>query len=220
MNLKRQELAIQSLGEELANSITHGVGFILSLVGLFTLVYSSLREGSVLCVLSCTIYGISLAILYLMSTLYHSFTDISKKKIFQKLDHMGIYLLIAGTYMPIALIVLKGTLGWTLFILEYVFCSLGMLFKTFFGSRFEVFSILFYLLMGWIAIFAIKPLFLALPFQYFMWIILGGIFYTLGVFFYANDKKKPYFHAIWHLFVLAGSFCHFLVVFSYIIPFS
>ena len=218
MIAKRREGALQSLGEEIANTITHGIGLILSFVAFYILVCNSLRKSSILCVISCSIYGGSLVTLYFTSTLYHACTHISMKKIMRKLDHISIYFLITGTYMPITLVALKGSLGWALFGLECGLFLVGILFKIFFGAKYGIVSVLFYLLMGSVLIFAIKPLFLALSFQGLLWVLLGGVFYILGIFFYATDQKFSYFHAIWHLFVLAGSICHFLVVLLYIIP--
>ena len=219
MNFKKQN-SIQTLKEEIVNAITHGIGFFLSFIGLYVLIAYSMKKESFICLLSCSVYGSSLVILYFMSAFYHSCKHIEMKKILQKLDHISIYLLIAGTYTPIALLALKGSLGWSLFFLEMFLCVIGIIFKIFFGARFDIISVLFYLLMGWIAIFVIKPLFLAMPFQGLVWILIGGIFYSLGVFFYATDKKFYYFHAIWHLFVLAGSISHFVVVLLYIMPYA
>ena len=220
MILKKSQENIQTLGEEIANAVTHGIGFILSFIGLYFLLHNALKQHSFLCILSCSIYGASLVVLYLMSTLYHSCTHVNIKKVLRRLDHISIYFLIAGTFAPIALLALKGSLGWTLFGVEMGFCLLGIVFKIVFGTRFGVISVLFYLLMGWTAVFVIKPLFLAVPFKGLVWIFGGGVFYTLGVFFYATDKKFPYFHAIWHLFVLFGSISHFLAILLYVIPAS
>lgn len=202
--------------EIIANSITHGVGFLLSILGFIILIYSSLASSSI-CIVSCIIYGSSLVILYFVSTLYHS---LSHLKILQKLDHISIYLLIAGSYMPISLVILKGALGWTIFGLEWGLCLAGIIFKILFGARFSAASILFYLAMGWVAIFAIKPLVSHLSFEGILWILLGGVFYTVGVLFYALDKKIPYFHALWHLFVLAGSVCHYFMILRSVIPYG
>lgn len=218
MVAKREEGKLQSLKEEIANSITHGIGIILSVIGLSVLIYTSIRRGSPLCIVSCSIYGSSLVVLYCMSTLYHACSQPRIKKIMQKLDHMSIYFLIVGSYMPITLLAVKGAFGWVIFGIECGLCLLGFLFKIFFGSRFAIVSVLFYLLMGWIAVLVIKPLFIALPLKGFIWIFIGGLFYTLGVVFFAVDRKFSYFHAIWHLFVLGGSISHFVVVLLYIIP--
>lgn len=211
---------MQSLGEEIANAITHGIGFVFSLVGLIVLMYKSLTYGSTLHVVSCALYGSSLIILYLSSTLYHSISHPVAKKVFRRFDHISIYLLIAGTYMPLALVILNGPLGWVLFALQCGFCVVGITFKAVFGPKYPTVSLIFYLLMGLTAIFAAKPMISTLSLNGFMWVIYGGIFYIVGVIFFAIDRKVSYFHAIWHLFVMLGSFCHFLMVLYYVIPFQ
>jgi len=215
-----QTLPRQSLGEEIANSITHGIGFILSIVALVILLYKSITLGTAWHVVSCAFYGASLIILYIFSTLYHAITHPTAKKVFRRLDHIGIYLLIFGTCMPLTLVVLNGAFGWTLFGLECGCCVFGITFKAIFGPKFEVISSLFYLLMGWLAMIGIKPIYLAISSSGTMWIFLGGAFYTLGIIFFATDKKVPYFHAVWHLFVLSGSLCHFFMILQYVIPYS
>ena len=219
MILKRkEEITIQSIGEEIANSITHGVGAILSIVCLIILLYASITRGTAKHVVSCSIYGGSLVVLYLFSTLYHSITHKSAKQVFRRLDHIGIYLLIAGTYMPITLVILNGAIGWTLFGLVCGFALIGILFKAIIGPKLEVVSSFFYLTMGGLLLIAIKPLITTLPTSGIVWMMNGGLFYVLGILFFAADKKYSYFHAIWHLFVLAGSFCHFFMVIQYVIP--
>ena len=216
----KETTMLQTISEEIVNAITHGIGSLLSIVGLIFLLYFSVKKASTTHVVSCSLYGGSLVLLYTISTLYHSITHETAKKVFRRLDHISIYLLIAGSYIPIALVVLKGTIGWTLFGIECGLCLIGIVFKAVFGPRFGVVSGLFYLLMGWIAIIAVKPIYTSLPKNALMWLLLGGAFYTLGIFFFAIDKKFSFFHAIWHLFVLAGSICHYIMIFVYIIPFS
>lgn len=218
---KTTEVSItnQTIKEEIANSITHGIGVLLSIIAFFVLLKSSISRGSTRHIVSCSLYGSSLLILYSVSTLYHSIPHIKVKKVLRVLDHMCIFLLIAGTYMPITLVLLQGALGWTLFGFECALCLLGIAFKLIFGTRFSFLSMLFYLLMSYVIVFAMKPIYEAASINGLMWIILGGVFYTCGIIFFAIDKKISYFHTIWHLFVLAGSFCHFIMVFFYIIPF-
>lgn len=215
---KKGRMIEQTLGEEIANAFTHGAGFILSAIGMIILVYNSLSSGTIWHIASCALYGSTLLILFLISTLYHSITHLRAKKIFQRLDHISIYLLIAGTYMPLTLIALKGTLGWFLFSLQCTFCLAGILFKACYGPKYPTLSLICYLLMGWMAIFAIKPLLVALSIKGFLWILYGGVFYSLGVIFFAMDEKFKFFHAIWHLFVVLGSVCHFLMILFYVIP--
>ena len=221
MILKRKvEITTQTIGEEIANAITHGLGFILSIVGFVILLYNCLLKGSALHIVSCSLYGGSLLLLYLISTLYHSITHHVAKKVFRRLDHISIYLLIAGTCMPLTLVVLKGPLGWTLFGIECGLCLIGVLFKAIFGPKFSMISSSFYLIMGWVSIIAFKPMITALSLSGFAWVLLGGIFYSFGIIFFALDKKYKYSHAIWHIFVLSGSVCHFFLILLYIVPFS
>ena len=221
MKFKKDDiLTLQTLKEEKANSIIHGIGVVLSIIGLIFLLYSSITKGSTKHIVSCSLYGGSLLILYVISTLYHAIRHEGAKKVLRRLDHISIYLLIAGTYMPLTLVVLKGALGWTLFGIECGLCLIGVIFKAIFGPRLAMVSTMFYLLMGWLAIFALKPLAMNLSKNGSFWILLGGLFYTLGVLFFAADRKYSYFHAIWHVFVLCGSICHFWMIFFYVIPFS
>jgi hemolysin III len=215
---KKVESLGQSFGEEMANAITHGAGAILSLLGLIILIYYSVLTKATCHIVSCSLYGTTLLLLFLISTLYHSITHPTAKIIFRKLDHISIFLLIAGTNMPLALVALKGYLGWLLFSFQCFFCIVGIIFKICYGYRYPIVSLILYLLMGWVTIFAVKPIMLALSLHGFMWVLYGGIFYTLGVIFFITDHKFQYFHAIWHLFVLFGSACHFVVVLFYVIP--
>ncbi len=207
----------QTLREELANVITHGLGFILSIIACVLLVYSALQRGDRSHVASAVVYGTALVLLYLCSTLYHGSKD-RAKEVLQRLDHICIYLLIAGTYMPIALISLKGMVGHILFGIECSLCFIGVTFKAIFGARMATLSGAFYLLMGWLVVVALEPLCLALPSQALLGLFLGGAFYTLGFVFFALDRKFHYFHTIWHVFVLAGSLSHFLTIFFYVMP--
>jgi hemolysin III len=219
MTSKKNEIpCMQTTGEEIANSITHGVGVILSIMGLVVLLYSAIIKGTTMHIVSISLYGSSLILLYVISTLYHALTNATAKKVFRRLDHISIYLLIAGTYMPLSLVILKGAVGWTIFGLQCGFCFTGISFKAIFGPKYSIVSALFYLFMGWMSIVAIKPIILAISIKGFMWIIAGGCFYTLGILFFAVDTKVAYFHTIWHLFVLAGSICHFIMIFLYVIP--
>ncbi|MEX0962222.1 MAG: hemolysin III family protein [Simkaniaceae bacterium] len=213
-----KECTSQTHKEEIANVVTHGIGFILSLFGCVYLIYDVIKNGGVLHVASSVFYGVSLVAVYTTSTLYHLCRN-QAKKLLQRLDHISIYLLISGTYMPIVLLVLKGKAGWILFGIESSMCVIGVTFKAIYGHKYEALSCIFYLLMGWLIIFVIKPLVASLPFHALVWLFTGGVFYTGGVIFFALDKKYHYFHAIWHLFVLAGSFAHFYLISSYIFTF-
>jgi hemolysin III len=216
----KEAITFQTLKEEIANTITHGIGIILSFIGSVVLLYNSISKGNVWHIVSSSIYGGALLSLYSTSTLYHIATNKTAKKVLRRLDHISIYLLIAGTYMPLILVLLRGAFGWTIFGIETGLCLIGVTFKAIFGPKYEVLSLIFYLLMGWLAIFTIKPIFLALSIKGLIWLLLGGFFYSLGVFFFITDKLFAYFHAIWHVFVLLGSICHFLMIFLYVVPFS
>ncbi len=208
-------LADYSLGEEIANSITHGIGAALSVAGLVLLVVFASLYGDVWRVVSFSIYGSCLIILYLASTLYHSFPQPRVKRVFRILDHSSIYLLIAGTYTPITLVSMRGFWGWTLFGLIWGMAIGGIVFKAFLTGKFRVLSIVSYMVMGWLALFALKPMLLALPPGMFLWLIIGGLCYSLGIIFFGL-KKLPYNHAIWHLFVLGGSITHFFGMLFYL----
>lgn len=215
--VQSDQTAQYSLREELFNSITHGAGVLLSIVALVLLIIYSNIYGNTSHIVGCTIFGITLILLYSASTLYHSFQRPRLKKIFKILDHSCIYLLIAGTYTPFLMVTLRGVLGWTMFAVIWILAVSGVIFKVFFVHRFKIISTIAYVLMGWIVIFAIKPLLDSLQSGGVIWLVAGGLAYTLGVIFYVW-KKLPFHHAIWHLFVLAGSICHFFAVLFYVLP--
>jgi len=195
------------LGEELANAITHGIGALLSVAGLvFLFVYA---EGSFWWTFG--IYGITLVLLYLASTLYHSLIFTRASTLFRKLDHMAIFLLIAGTYTPFCFTGLEGWLRWTMLGSVWGFAVVGIVLKSLFTGKYEWISITMYILAGWMVILAIKPIYDFLSFEGFFLLIAGGLAYTIGTVFYMKSRI-PYFHSIWHLWVLAGSVLHFLAV--------
>ena len=201
--------------EHVANAITHGVGFGLSIVCLVLLVvFASLRHG-VWEIVSCSVYGATLVLLYLSSTLYHSIHRPKVRHVLHVIDHAAIYLLIAGTYTPYVLVPLRGGLGWTLFGLIWGMAVIGIILKTSLIERFKLLSTLGYVAMGWLVVAVIVPLWKALPPGGILWLALGGLSYTLGVVFYAWKRLK-FAHAVWHLFVLTGSLCHFFGVLFYI----
>ncbi|MEZ4745508.1 MAG: hemolysin III family protein [Calditrichia bacterium] len=206
-----------NLGEEIANSITHGIGAGLSVAGLTLLVAFASIYGDVWRVVSFSIYGSTLILLYLASTLYHSFQNPRVKRVFKIIDHAAIYLLIAGTYTPILLVNMRGAWGWTLFVVIWGLTLAGIVLKIFFINRFKRLSTVIYVLMGWLCIVAIKEMIATIPPGGLAWLIAGGITYTLGVIFYVWHKL-PYNHAIWHLFVLGGSICHFFAILFYVLP--
>ena len=206
-----------TVGEEIANSITHGIGAGLSVAGLTLLVALAAIYGDVWRVVSFSIYGSSLVLLYLASTLYHSIQHPKVKRILRIFDHSAIYLLIAGTYTPFTLVSLRGPWGWTLFGLVWGLALLGIAFKTVFIGRYEKLATAAYVLMGWLVVIAFKQMLVAIPPGGIVWVVIGGVVYTLGVLFYAWEKL-PYNHAIWHLFVLGGSACHFFAILLHVLP--
>jgi hemolysin III len=203
--------------EEVMNAVTHGIGTLLAVAGLVLLTVLAYLHGDIWHIVSFSIYGSTLVLLYLASTLYHSFTNERVKRIFKILDHSAIYLLIAGTYTPFTLVPLHGVLGWTVFGVVWGLAIIGIVLKVFFAGRFKFVSTMCYLGMGWFIVVAIKPLIATVPALGMSWLFVGGLFYTLGSVFYLW-KKIPYNHAIWHLFVLAGSVSHFIAVFFYVLP--
>ena len=201
--------------EEIANAITHGIGFLLSIPALVILIISAARNGGPLEVVSFTIFGVSMLLLYLFSTMLHSFKPSKAKNVFAILDHSAIYILIAGTYTPFVLVTLNGALGWTLFGIIWAMAIAGISFKCFFINRFRILSTLFYVLMGWLIIIAIEPLYTNFSSQGFYWLLAGGILYSVGAVFYIW-RNLPYSHAIWHLFVIAGSGCMYFCILFYV----
>jgi hemolysin III len=204
------------LAEELANSLSHGLGLCLSVAGLVLLIVAAQR-GTAWHIVACSIYGASLVLVYLASTLYHSIGHPRIKNLFRVFDHSAIFLLIAGTYTPFALVTLRGGWGWSLLGSVWGLALLGIIFKAIWKDGFHAAFVGLYILMGWLAIIAVKPLFAALSWGGMSWLLLGGIFYTLGVPFYAS-KRLPFGHTVWHGFVLGGSACHFCAVWLYVLP--
>jgi hemolysin III len=198
--------------EELTNAVLHGVGLGLAIAALVVLVVFAVNYGGGKHVAAFSIYGSTLILLYLASTLYHSFPRGKVKDIFRIVDHACVYLLIAGTYTPLALIGLQGTLGWTIFGVAWGLALVGIVYKIFWIKRFIILSTLLYIAMGWMILVAIRPLLDSINTTSLVFLAIGGLAYTLGTIFYGWQKLK-YNHAIWHLFVLAGSICHFFTVF-------
>ncbi len=204
-------------GEKL-NSITHLVGAVLALVGFGVLLTISIQEHNPLLIVSFTIFGFTLILLYTMSTLYHSFHPPKLKKIFQKLDHVSIYLLIAGTYTPYMLVSLRESGGLTMLMLIWIMAVIGLILDIFIKKRMEWLQVLIYLIMGWVCMLNYSELQAAIPSAGVVWLTLGGIAYTVGIIFYVLDnlKKLRHAHGIWHLFVLSGSICHFISIVTYV----
>lgn len=197
------------------NSITHLIGAVAALAGCAVLVVFASMQGDPWKIISFSIYGVTLFLLYLFSVLYHSLRG-DAKKIFRRLDHLAIYLLIAGTYTPLTLVTLNGSWGWSIFGTVWGLALIGMIIE-FIPQKKRIIPIIIYLVMGWLCLVALKPLLHALPMAGFWWLLAGGLFYTVGIGFYAFDKKVKHFHGIWHLFVLAGSTCHYFTVLLYVL---
>ncbi len=203
----------QTTGEEIANSVSHGVGFVAALAVFPALVSGALHQGPS-AVIGAAVFGTSAALLYLTSTLYHAMTPVRAKRILQVVDHGAIYILIAGTYTPFTLGVLRGPWGWTLLGLIWALAALGIILKAMGGIRYPRLSTAVYLAMGWLIVIAAKPLWQLLPGWGLFWLAAGGLSYTAGVGFYAASRL-PYRHFVWHLFVLAGTACHVVAVLGY-----
>ncbi len=203
--------------EELANRLTHGLGAALSMAGLVLLVVFSSQHGDAWHVASTAIFGAALVLLYTSSTLYHTFRRERLRRLLQKFDHAAIFLLIAGTYTPFLLVTLRGPWGWSLFGVVWSLAIAGVALKFKYAGRFRLVSTLIYLVMGWLVMVAIKPLIAALPAGGLSLLVAGGLCYSGGAMIYLW-KRLPYHHAIWHLFVLAGSGCHWAAVFVYVVP--
>ena len=201
--------------EELANSITHGVGALLSVVGLSALIILVVPQGEINLLIGCSIFGISLVIMYTASTLYHSVRSPRLKHILRIVDHSAIYLLIAGTYTPFVLLYFDGGWVWTLLCLEWGIAVVGIILKLFFTGRFGIASTIAYIVMGWLVVVGMKPLLVSAPMGSVIWLAAGGLLYTGGVVFFAWSRL-PFNHAIWHLFVLGGSICQFLALALYL----
>lgn len=202
-----------TLGEEIFNSVTHGVGSLLSIAGTVVLIVFSAINSDACAVVSSAVYGASLIILYTMSTLYHSITNEKAKKFFRIMDHNTIFFLIAGTYTPYTLAVLRSPLGWVLFGIVWGAAAIGIVLNSIDLEKFSKISVVCYIAMGWVIIIAVKPLMSSMPFISFALLVAGGIFYTIGVIFYAIKKVK-YFHSVWHIFTVIGSALHYFSVFT------
>lgn len=203
-------------GEEIANAITHGVGALLSITALIFLIVFASLHGTSLHVISFTIFGITMVLLYISSTLVHALPQGKAKDIFEVLDHSSIYLFIAGTYTPITLIVIQGTLGWTLFCIIWVLAIAGIVFKSFFVKKYLITSTILYILMGWLVVIGWRQLVSNLESNGLLLLVTGGILYTIGAVFYVWRGFK-FHHMIWHLFVIAGTATHFFCVLLYLL---
>jgi hemolysin III len=216
MNSKRR-IGKYSATEEKINIITHASGLVLSVVALILLIMRALRYGDTIHLITFSVFGLSMILLYTASTLYHSAKDMSLRAKFQVFDHTSIYFLIAGTYTPFTLVVLQGTLSWILFGIIWSLALGGIVLKLFFTGRFDLLLTIMYIVLGWIVVVALKPLIANLAIEGVILLFAGGIAYTLGAVIYAI-KKIPGNHAIFHFFVLLGTLCHFLSIYFYVLP--
>lgn len=205
------------VAEEIANSVTHGVGLAGSLIGVPVLVIAAAGRADALHVVGCSVFAASLVALYAASTIYHALPPSRAKQVFRVIDHVAIYLLIAGTYTPFTLGVLRGTWGWTLFGVVWSLAAAGIVLKTLLGMRYPRASTVCYLMMGWLAVVAIRPIVAHVPAAGLAWLLAGGLLYTGGVAFFAWERLR-HSHAVWHLCVLGGSACHFCAVLWYAAP--
>src|SRR5690625_2288817 len=208
---------IRARGEEIANVFTHGLGALASLGGGAVVITLAAMMGDPWQLISAIVFCLSLLLLYAASTIYHAVRDELIKARLKVVDHCAIFILIAGTYTPFTLVGLRGGWGWTLFSIVWGLAVAGIIFKLFCTGRLKVLSTLMYIGMGWLVLIAIKPMLRELPLMALVWLLIGGLAYTVGTIFYHN-KRIPYSHAIWHMFVLGGSTCHFIAVLSQVLP--
>ncbi len=201
----------QSRGEEIANSISHGVGLLAAAIAAPVLVLSAARQDGAARIVGASVFSASMVLLYLTSTLYHALPRNRAKQVLQVLDHAAIFLMIAGTYTPFTLGVLRGTWGWTLFGIVWGLALAGLVLTVAGGARYPKLRMFLYLAMGWLIVIAVKPLWLRMPPLGLFWLFAGGFAYTVGVVFY-TAKRVSYNHFVWHLFVIAGTACHFIAV--------
>lgn len=217
VGLPADAVTLPTVTEEFANTVTHGLGLVLSMAGFYLLLSWASVNGSLWQLVGCGVYGASLVALYTASTMYHGVVEKRSKERWRVVDHICIYLLIAGTYTPFMLISLRGPWGWTMLALVWGIALTGIAQKIRYADALDSMSAAPYVALGWFVLLIAKPLVAFVPIAGLLWLLAGGIAYTAGVIFYVNDKK-PFFHAIWHLFVLAGSACHFVAVMHLIDP--
>lgn len=217
--IKRNYISNQTKLEEVVNVITHSIGIALGIAGLAILVVFASLKGDPWKIVSFSIYGASIVILYSASTVYHSIKSLTLKKIFQIVDHSSIFILIAGTYTPFVLVNMRGPWGWSLFGVIWGLAIAGIIIKAALGPGADKLSTIIYLAMGWIIVIAFKKMIASIPFMGIVWLVIGGLCYSLGTIFFLLDNKLPFNHSIWHLFVLAGSVTHFFGILFYVLPY-
>jgi hemolysin III len=217
-NAPEREVTLERIEDELANGVTHGIGLMLAVGGLCSLIVLTVASGGgFLHILGCTVYGVSLVVLYAASTLYHSTRHPERKEFFRKLDHVAIYGLIAGTYTPFTLVNLHGPVSWLLFGAVWSLAILGIVAKIRWGDRWQSLSLAAFIGLGWLGVVAAKPILATFPPGLIALLLAGGLCYTFGTIFFALDRIR-YFHAVWHVFVILGSVFHFWAVVAYVVP--
>ncbi|GAB4220734.1 MAG TPA: hemolysin III family protein [Spirochaetota bacterium] len=217
--MKRNPVSGQTKREEIANVITHSIGIALGIAGLAILVVFASIKGDPWKIVSFSIYGASIIILYSASTIYHSIKNVTLKKIFQIVDHSSIFILIAGTYTPFVLVNMRGPWGWTLFGLVWGLAISGIIIKSFLGTGGDKLSTVVYLAMGWIIVIAFKKMITSIPLMGIVWLVIGGLCYSLGAIVFLLENNMPFNHPVWHLFVLAGTVTHFFGILFYVLPY-
>ncbi len=205
----------QTRGEEIANSVSHGIALLAALAASPVVIMAALQRGSVSGIVAASVFAFTMVLLYFTSTLLHALPEGRAKRIFEVLDHSAIYLLIAGTYTPFTLGVLRGVWGWTLFGLVWGIAVIGISLKVYGGIRYTTLSTLVYIAMGWIILIAAKPAWALIPKWGIFWLVAGGVAYTVGTVFFVVDHRIRYSHLVWHLFVVMGTACHFIAVLRY-----
>lgn len=206
-----------TLGEELVSSISHGIGAMLSIAALVLCVVKAAKSGSAIGVVSAALYGSMMFLLYMMSTMYHALARNNAKRVFRVFDHCTIFMLIAGTYIPVVLVAIGGAVGWTYFGIIVAASIVGIVFNAIDVEKYEKISLFCYIFMGWVIVFGFKPLMAAVGMKGIVWLVTGGVVYTLGALVYKLGENKRYFHSIWHFFVLGGSICHFMMIYMYVL---
>jgi len=207
----------QTLGEEIANSVSHGIGALLAIAGTAVMVVTACLTSDVMGIVSAALYGFFTILLYMFSTIYHSLTNTKAKRVFQIFDHCSIFLMILGSYIPICLCLIRGLWGWVLFSITAVLAIFGIVFNSIDLKRWHKMSMILYVLMGWSLIFMFKHVVEKVPIQGILLLVGGGVFYTLGIIFFAKDKVR-YMHYIWHIFVLLGTITQYFFILFYVIP--
>jgi hemolysin III len=217
MFLSKKNHIGESALEEIFNATTHGIGVLLGITALTLLVVLSSIDGSLMKIVTCAIYGSAMIFMFSASTFYHALQEIRIKNIFKIIDHISIYFLIAATYTPVMLVKLGGAWGWGMFGVIWGLAAFGTVFKLSFTGRFEAFSLSLYGVMGWLVLIALHPLIHALPMGGILWLVAGGLCYSLGIIFYVLDSRYQFAHFLWHLLVLAGCACHFFAILLYVV---